>query len=133
MTDPIDTLVELTREKRQYDAKVNDLKKEIKAVNLMLLQKWTSAGTQHIKRNGATVYIQRNLKVRVLDDAALTKALEGVLPGKVHRGQLCSYMKEMLQDPVLGEWRAENSHIPEELQGIVEVDEFFSIQVLNAG
>ena len=133
VTDPIDTLIELTREKRGLDARINILKKEIKACSRVLLQEWTAAGTQNMKRNGATVYMLRGLKVTVIDDEALSRALEGILPGKVHRGQLCSHMKELLQDPVIGEWRAENSRIPEELQGIVEVDEFFDIKVLNAG
>ena len=132
MTDPIDTLVELWREKARIKERENENKAEIAACQAMILKRWLPAGTQHVKRNGATVHVKRYLKVKVLDDSTLTLRLAGDLPATINRNRLASYLRELLLDEKLGEWVADNARLPESLRGVVEVDEGHNLGVRGA-
>lgn len=133
--DDIDRMIELTASKRELQAKLRAIEAQIAETGRRVSDSWLSTGTSKITRNGATVYLSREMSARLKDpDDALAAILGTGLEHLVGVGvsRLKAWLRETLHDDVIGDWSADPSRIPPGLRDHIEIGEYHRVNVRGA-
>jgi len=133
--EAIDAIVSDTARKREIDAELRNLNARIDASARLISGAWLLDGTQKITRNGATIFLSREMTVSTPDTAAAVAAfmdagMEWALA--VGSGRLKSWLKEILYNAEIGEWTVDEDRIPPEIRGKIDVREYHRVNVRGA-
>ena len=125
-TDPVDRFVELQRRKRELETELKPIKDELAKLEETVADRFAEQGTEQIKRNGATVYLSRDvtLKAKEGTDAAV-RALIDSHPDMLGLGhqKLKALVKESCYDAELDTWEIDPRKLPAEIAKAFEVGE----------
>lgn len=125
--DPVERFVALTREKRDLADKLKAVNEQLRDAEQAVLSTWLESGTQNMKRNGVTLYVSRDMSVRVTDKDAARAACDKLGLRDIlapNNAQLKAWLKEYLHVDALGEWVVDPAKMPAELRDAIEVDEY---------
>lgn len=125
-TDTVERFVALQREKRRIENELKPLKEELAQLEEILAGELAASGTEQIKRNGATVYLSRDVQLKAKDgtDAAVRRLIESH-PDMLALGhaKLKAMVKESCYDPELDTWELNPKKLPCEIAEAFEVQE----------
>lgn len=128
--EKITEFVDLTNDKRELQSQLRALQRVIDDLSADIVQHFEENDRQSVKQNGATVYLSREMAVKVLDSAGVVKALEDAGLGELVAPQsqrLKSWIKETLESETTGTWEIDKDKLPEGIRDMIEVDEFYRL------
>lgn len=124
--DNIERFVALQRERRRIEAQLKPVKEELAQLEEALASEFAANGTQQIKRNGATVYLSRDVQLKAKDgtDAAVRQLLQSY-PDMLALGhaKLKALVKECCYDAELETWELDSRKLPSEIAEAFDVSE----------
>lgn len=130
--DPVQEFLELTEKKREAKAALSDIEKTLRALEGRIISEWTANGTQRINRIGKTIYMRRDLSVRVGDRAKAIAALRELEMEDIlspNAAQLKAWLKECMTRDDIGEWIVDPDMVPESIRDLVTMEEFTRLGV----
>ena len=130
--DHVAEFIALTERKRELKAHLSRIEKDLREAEGAIVSSWTADGTQRINRNGKTVYLRRDLSVRIGDKAAAREALEALELADLlapNAAQLKAWLKERMTREDIGEWSVDPDKIPESLRSCLTMEEYTRLGV----
>ncbi len=124
--------VSLTETKRDLEAKLNPIEKEIKELKPQISEEFNAIGQKSVNRNGWVVYLSRQLSVRAVDgdtDAVVDKLRRARLGEliSISHPKLSAYVKEKMYNPSTDTWELDLGKLPPSLREVVEVSEYYNV------
>lgn len=127
-TNAISRLIEIDTQKRALEDQLKDLNAERSALEAELLDQWAEEGVQHVRQNGMTVYLHRQLWASVKPEerpravqAFEAAGLEDML--SVNTQTLSAWWRERADVE-----EQEEGGIPETIKELVNVEERYAIR-----
>lgn len=141
MTAPINEklnrFIELTERKRDYEAKVREMKEELEPLEMEISKYFDDNEQQAATIKGWTVYRKRDISIKSASGVSsdivdkLRRARLGELIG-VNWPGIKAWVKERMYNEQTDTWEIDLNKLPPTLREIVTVDEFYRINCKRA-
>lgn len=121
---PLRTFVDKTKRKRELEAELRSVNKEIEGVKEAALEEMADAGMSSVPFDDMTVYASKQIRAKVADQEAACVVLarsgyEDLVKTSVNLNTLSALLKEI---------DANGETMPPEFDGVIERVEFFDLR-----
>lgn len=128
-TDKVAKYIQLDALKKSLESQVEDIKRQMSALNDELIAEFAEAGLQSLKVNGKTAYLRRDIYAALQSQDALKviSELDGwswLIKEHIPHQTLSAHIRELERDP-----DTDMPILPPVLEGHVKVSEVFNIRV----
>lgn len=121
---PLRTFVDLTKRKRELEAELKGVNKEIEGVKEAALEEMAEAGMSSVPFDDMTVYAAKQVRAKVADQEAACAALRragyaDLVKESVNLNTLSAFLRELTEG---------GEPLPSEFDGVIERVEFFDLR-----
>jgi len=135
MNDKLKRVIELRRQKKALQETLNEVNAELRELEGAILEQWHEDGIDKITVNGATIYVSRQLSVRITDREKLVAALREHAPDLLtaNNRSLASYCRELFEREDIGDWAIDPRRLPEGIAQSCDFDQYERLNVRGLG